>query len=83
MIDTRPRFTCPVCEAVSYHPKDKEYGYCGACHDFTGLPGHLGEMIRQAVRDRQRGCTCRELPADPEFAHTHHPQCPLFQEHLA
>lgn len=30
-----PTFTCPRCEATSHHPKDVEFGYCGACHDFT------------------------------------------------
>lgn len=28
-------FTCPRCYAVSYHPKDKEHGYCGRCHQFV------------------------------------------------
>lgn len=33
-------FTCPVCHRTSYHPQDEAEGYCGACHDFTGiLPG--------------------------------------------
>jgi hypothetical protein len=30
-----PTFQCPRCQRVSFHPKDVEYGYCGACHDFT------------------------------------------------
>lgn len=30
-----PHFRCPRCQAVSYHPKDIEYGYCGRCHVFT------------------------------------------------
>lgn len=29
-------FTCPVCQARSYHPDDVRYGYCGRCHAFTG-----------------------------------------------
>ena len=29
-------FTCPRCGAVSYHPADIQYSYCGACHDYTG-----------------------------------------------
>jgi hypothetical protein len=33
-----PFFDCPVCHAVSYHPKDILHGYCGRCHDFTGKP---------------------------------------------
>jgi hypothetical protein len=31
-----PYFRCPVCERVSYHPKDIEYRYCGHCHYFIG-----------------------------------------------
>lgn len=31
----RMAFTCPRCGAVSYHPKDKEHGYCGRCHQFV------------------------------------------------
>lgn len=31
-----PVFDCPLCHAISYHPKDIEFGYCGRCHDFTG-----------------------------------------------
>lgn len=33
-----PSFTCPRCSRTSYHPQDKRYGYCGACHDYTGAP---------------------------------------------
>lgn len=29
-----PSFTCPKCERTSYHPKDLEQRYCGACHEF-------------------------------------------------
>lgn len=29
-------FTCPKCGKTSHHPKDEQYGYCGACHEFTG-----------------------------------------------
>ena len=28
-------FTCPRCGKTSHNPKDAEFGYCGACHDFT------------------------------------------------
>jgi hypothetical protein len=31
-------FLCPRCHRSSYHPDDKRYGYCGACHDYTGAP---------------------------------------------
>lgn len=30
-----PHIICPRCGAISYHPKDKEEGYCGRCHAFT------------------------------------------------
>lgn len=33
-----PSFTCPVCGATSYHPKDVEQGYCGRCHGWTREP---------------------------------------------
>jgi ribosomal protein S27AE len=29
-------FTCPDCGAVSYHPDDVRYRYCGRCRDFKG-----------------------------------------------
>lgn len=30
-------FRCPVCEMVSHNPTDIAEGYCGNCHDWTGL----------------------------------------------
>lgn len=32
----RPSITCRVCGATSHHPWDVAFGYCGACHDYTG-----------------------------------------------
>lgn len=32
-----PSFRCPVCDAVSYNPNDVAAGYCGRCHDWTGV----------------------------------------------
>lgn len=29
-----PTFTCPECKRTSYHPKDVEHQYCGACDKF-------------------------------------------------
>jgi hypothetical protein len=29
-------FTCPRCARTSHQPEDIKYGYCGACHDWTG-----------------------------------------------
>ncbi len=31
-------FRCPRCGRVSFHPVDLAEGYCGACHDWTGMP---------------------------------------------
>jgi len=31
-------FICPQCSRSSWHPQDKQYGYCGACHAYTGEP---------------------------------------------
>jgi hypothetical protein len=28
-------FVCPKCGRTSYHPKDREERYCGACHVFV------------------------------------------------
>lgn len=52
----RPSFTCPRCNRTSHHPEDAKYGYCGACHAFTGertvppgmagtIVSHLGEVL--------------------------------------
>ncbi len=34
VIDNTPRYTCPDCGMISYHPKDIENHYCGNCHRF-------------------------------------------------
>lgn len=31
-------FRCPRCGMRSYNPNDRRWGYCGACHDYTGEP---------------------------------------------
>ena len=36
MTSPYPHFTCPRCGRTSHHPKDVQYGYCAACHDYTG-----------------------------------------------
>lgn len=36
---TRPSISCPRCQRTSWHPKDVETGYCGACHLFNP-PAH-------------------------------------------
>jgi hypothetical protein len=30
-------FVCPRCGAVSHNPQDVKEGYCGRCHDWTGM----------------------------------------------
>jgi hypothetical protein len=37
---TRPSVTCPLCGMTSYHPEDIRQGYCGNCHDWTGVATH-------------------------------------------
>lgn len=58
-----PSFTCPACGAVSHHPMDVRYGYCGRCHDFTGdptdfifhvLPGEVPTAEQEAFSERVR-----------------------------
>jgi hypothetical protein len=34
----QPSFLCPRCGMRSYNPNDIRWGYCGACHDYTGDP---------------------------------------------
>lgn len=37
MTDTEPEeFVCPGCGKASADPLDMEFGWCGACHDYTG-----------------------------------------------
>lgn len=43
-------FECPTCHRVSHNPTDAKYGYCGACHDFTGEAG-----VGLEVRDQSHG----------------------------
>lgn len=33
----RVPFVCPRCGAASHSPIDKVEGYCGRCHDWTGV----------------------------------------------
>lgn len=40
-------FTCPRCRRTSRNPNDEREGYCGACHDWTGVPG--GGSARRAL----------------------------------
>lgn len=38
-----PSFTCPKCGATSYSINDVRFGYCGNCHEFTGVgPRYIG-----------------------------------------
>lgn len=30
-------FTCPRCSRITHHPDDVREGFCGFCHDWTGL----------------------------------------------
>jgi hypothetical protein len=47
--------TCPRCGRTSQHPDDVREGYCGACHDWTGLPAGVtsGDALREAREIRE------------------------------
>lgn len=64
-------FTCPECGRTSHHPKDEEYGYCGACGDFTGLNerrmGLLPHLQVSELRVLQDALTA--FSAAPELGH--------------
>ena len=56
-------FVCPRCGAKSYHPMDKEHGYCARCHDFTrGDTMHTKDMLAAALREV--GLTAMADPPD-------------------
>jgi hypothetical protein len=50
---TAPSFTCPRCHATSYNPNDVREGYCGNCHDRTGVP--RGPAAKPTRVDRRGG----------------------------
>ena len=50
---TADSFECPRCGAVSHHPDDIREGYCGACHDWTGLGEGARDAIGQARATRE------------------------------
>lgn len=47
-----PVFTCPKCLAVSHHPEDVRQGYCGRCHDFTGI--YAGDTPTRLAAEQAR-----------------------------
>lgn len=47
MTAAEPSITCPVCGKTSHNPTDIRTGYCGACHDWTGVI-----TLREAEPDR-------------------------------
>jgi hypothetical protein len=50
-----PAFTCPRCGRVSHHPTDLAEGYCGACHDWTGVPVTKGLTMDKRVLPWMKG----------------------------
>lgn len=42
--------TCPRCGLTSYHPKDREEGYCANCHDWTSPPSPTSAPDEAAIR---------------------------------
>lgn len=50
-------YTCHRCGRTSHHPQDLEWGYCGACHDYTardrpptGAEAHVVVLVRGVGR---------------------------------
>lgn len=61
-------FTCPQCGRTSFNADDVAERYCGACHDWTGLPGPAAvdaaiESVRAAASAEYQATRLR-LPAD-------------------
>lgn len=69
----QPAFTCPSCGRTSHHPKDFQYGYCGACHAYTGDTGRFPEettaLLTLTTTARQgrsrRGSDPMDDPSNP------------------
>jgi hypothetical protein len=63
-------FTCPRCERTSYHPKDVEHGYCGACHAHTGADEVIVmyDVPVEVYVDKARGVVTRVVIADEATA---------------
>lgn len=52
-LDPAPSITCPKCKMTSHHPTDVEMGYCGNCHDYTGVVDPM-EVAKRFLREAQQ-----------------------------
>lgn len=61
-------FACPRCRMTSHHPTDRERGYCGSCHDYTGVGARLvgGALHGQDVAVRAVPMPAELMEADPD-----------------
>ncbi|MCZ7478834.1 hypothetical protein [Micromonospora sp. WMMC273] len=50
--DSRKPFVCPRCAARSWHPVDKQEGYCGRCKAFTAPPASSDTIAVYALLAR-------------------------------
>jgi len=55
-------FRCSCCGIVSHNPNDREHGYCGACHWFTG-DDVLGPEHLEAPCEARSAALMREWKA--------------------
>lgn len=55
----RPSITCPKCGRTSWHPKDVEYGWCGACQAFTTERPNLPPRVAARANEGR-------VPFDPD-----------------
>lgn len=73
-----PPFTCSRCGAVSHNPSDREQGYCGRCHDWTGPASPIPDAIAAALAavlptfTTTGRCECGEVVGrDPRAVRVH------------
>lgn len=50
-----PAFVCPRCGRESWSIEDRRHGYCGACHDYTGVPAGTDASAEHARKLRAAG----------------------------
>jgi hypothetical protein len=62
-----PFFTCPRCLTTSYNENDVKHGYCGRCHDFTGLDPEVCDRCGQRYGGSHYHCGSCDSPAVTGF----------------
>lgn len=60
----RPSFTCPRCGRTSWHPVDVAEGYCGRCHDWTGVQRRVADPFGRDEHVDRPGLRVHSQPID-------------------